>query len=148
MKYIKENHDKPSILAKIFGFFSVSFLINGGSVSIDLIVMENIFANMPIMKKFDLKGIPDRKFPRKNNSSNSVGLDRDWLEGHYKTLFKLHAHSKFIIQESVENDIQFLSDSNIMDYSLLVGIHQDTQELIIGIVDFIGPYNWYKKLEW
>lgn len=34
-----------------------------------------------------------------------------------------------------------------MDYSLLVGIHQESQELVVGIVDFIGPYNWYKKLE-
>ena len=110
--------------------------------------MENIFANVPISRKFDLKGIPDRKISKKDQGKESIGLDHDWLDGHYKTLFKLYTHAKHIIQESVENDVQFLSRSNVMDYSLLVGIHSDTQELIIGIVDYIGPYNWYKKIEW
>lgn len=150
LEYMKENRDKPSILAKIFGFFTViqKDSQSGHTLKMDLIVMENIFANLPISKKFDLKGIPDRKLPKKDQVPGSIGLDHDWVEGHYKTLFKLHGHSKHIIQESVENDIQFLSRSNVMDYSLLVGIHRDTQELIIGIVDFIGPYNWYKKIEW
>jgi hypothetical protein len=149
-EYLKENREKPSILAKIFGFFTITQknTVTGHVSKIDLIVMENIFANVPISKKFDLKGIPDRKFSKKEQLNDSIGLDHDWVDGHYKTLFKLHGHAKYIIQESVENDIQFLSRSNVMDYSLLVGIHKDTQELIIGIVDYIGPYNWYKKIEW
>ena len=150
LKYLKENRGRPSILAKIFGFFNITYKdsASGNIVQMDLIVMENIFANMPISKKFDLKGIPDRKLPKKDRTQDSIGLDHDWVEGHYKTLFKLHSHSKHIIQESIENDLQFLSSSNVMDYSLLVGIHTDTNELIIGIVDFIGHYSWYKKIEW
>ncbi|KAJ3336045.1 1-phosphatidylinositol-3-phosphate 5-kinase, partial [Kappamyces sp. JEL0680] len=34
-----------------------------------------------------------------------------------------------------------------MDYSLLVGIDTNSQELVIGIVDFIRTFTWDKKLE-
>jgi 1-phosphatidylinositol-3-phosphate 5-kinase len=34
-----------------------------------------------------------------------------------------------------------------MDYSLLVGIDQEKNELVVGIVDFIRTYTWDKKLE-
>ncbi|KAJ3294861.1 hypothetical protein HDU76_006913, partial [Blyttiomyces sp. JEL0837] len=54
---------------------------------------------------------------------------------------------KKIILESVRNDTMFLSRCNVMDYSLLVGVDDERMELIVGIVDFIGPYTWYKKLE-
>lgn len=34
-----------------------------------------------------------------------------------------------------------------MDYSLLVGIDEERQELVVGIVDFIRTFTWDKKLE-
>jgi hypothetical protein len=34
-----------------------------------------------------------------------------------------------------------------MDYSLLVGVDDEKKELVVGIVDFIGTYTWYKKIE-
>lgn len=34
-----------------------------------------------------------------------------------------------------------------MDYSLLVGIDNESNELVIGIVDFIRTFTWDKKLE-
>lgn len=34
-----------------------------------------------------------------------------------------------------------------MDYSLLVGIDEQRQELAIGIIDFIRQYTWDKQLE-
>lgn len=70
-----------------------------------------------------------------------------YTTGRYKQLLRLHAHSKKIILESVHNDTHFLASCNVMDYSLLVGVNDDRKELIVGIVDFIGPYTWYKTLE-
>jgi hypothetical protein len=69
-----------------------------------------------------------------------------------------------MMELAIENDTEFLSKCNIMDYSLLVGIDQDKYEMTVGIVgkvclsnksndfiksltDFIGAYTWYKKLE-
>ena len=59
----------------------------------------------------------------------------------------LREHSKKILRASVWNDTQFLSKMNVMDYSLVVGIDNDTNELIVGIVDFIRTFTWDKKLE-
>jgi 1-phosphatidylinositol-3-phosphate 5-kinase len=64
------------------------------------------------------------------------------------------------------NDSKFLSDINVMDYSLVVGVDNETHELVVGIVgrftplaeflhcsredvllDYIRTYTWDKKLE-
>ncbi|CCJ29102.1 unnamed protein product [Pneumocystis jirovecii] len=36
---------------------------------------------------------------------------------------------------------------NVMDYSMVVGIDDEKQELIVGIIDCIRTYTWDKKLE-
>lgn len=68
-----------------------------------------------------------------------------------------------LLRNTVHNDTLFLAKSNVMDYSLLVGIDQDRKQLVIGIVgnlshvtnwcvsmcllDYIRTYTWDKKLE-
>jgi 1-phosphatidylinositol-3-phosphate 5-kinase len=34
-----------------------------------------------------------------------------------------------------------------MDYSLLVGVDEERQELVLGIIDFIRQYTWDNHLE-
>jgi 1-phosphatidylinositol-3-phosphate 5-kinase len=34
-----------------------------------------------------------------------------------------------------------------MDYSLLVGIDEESKELVIGIIDYLRQYTWDKQLE-
>jgi 1-phosphatidylinositol-3-phosphate 5-kinase len=46
----------------------------------------------------------------------------------------IRAHSKDILRSSLHNDTLFLSGRNVMDYSLLVGIDEEREELIVGIV--------------
>ena len=36
---------------------------------------------------------------------------------------------------------------HVMDYSLLVGVDEERQELVLGIIDFIRQYTWDKHLE-
>ena len=55
--------------------------------------------------------------------------------------------SKRALRTSIWNDTLFLSQNNIMDYSLLVGISHDKHELVVGILDYLQPYSWDKKLE-
>lgn len=38
-------------------------------------------------------------------------------------------------------------DMDVMDYSMLVGIEEESQDLFVGIIDFIRPYTWDKQLE-
>ncbi|KAJ3195191.1 hypothetical protein HK101_000901 [Irineochytrium annulatum] len=192
-EYILNNDNKPSVLAKIFGFYTIKQrnLATGVTTELDVLVMEHLFANVKISRKFDLKGVPDRHSVPKRTASNSssgsillsngspisanshtsggnvnyvpgtptsastpivedfqqVFWDGDWVDGRYRSLLMLHGHSKKIILDSVLNDTKFLSSVNVMDYSLLVGVSDERKQLIVGIVDFIGPYTWYKRME-
>ncbi|KAJ3098074.1 1-phosphatidylinositol-3-phosphate 5-kinase [Phlyctochytrium planicorne] len=158
-EYINNSDKNPTVLAKIFGFYTIKQknLATGVTTELDVLVMDHLFANVKISRKFDLKGVPDRHSVSKRSSSNSssngsldeaeVGWDGDWVDGRYRSLLMLHGHSKKIIQDSILNDTLFLASANVMDYSLLVGVNDEKKELIVGIVDFIGPYTWYKKIE-
>jgi len=63
-----------------------------------------------------------------------VLLDENLIEAIYKSPLFVREHSKKYLLECVTNDSQFLSDLNVIDYSLLVGIDETTQELVVGIV--------------
>ncbi|KAJ3413856.1 hypothetical protein HDV05_007377 [Chytridiales sp. JEL 0842] len=158
-----QNADKnPTVLAKIFGFYTIKQKNAGtGAVrELDVLVMEHLFCNMRVSRKFDLKGVSDRYSDTQqkpshsgnnsnagNRSSDGVMWDGDWVDGRYRSLLMLHGHSKKIILDSIRNDTLFLSHANVMDYSLLVGVNDEKKELVVGIVDFIGSYTWYKRLE-
>ena len=40
----------------------------------------------------------------------------------FRATLMVHAQSKAIIEQALQNDAKFLAECNIMDYSLLVGI--------------------------
>ena len=46
---------------------------------------------------------------------------------------------------AITNDTQFLSSHLVMDYSLLVGMDENTKELVVGI---IGRLYGIYKVEW
>ena len=48
--------------------------------------------------------------------------------------FYLREHSKRILRGALYNDSKFLSDINVMDYSLVVGVDSTKNELVVGIV--------------
>lgn len=58
--------------------------------------------------------------------------------GQQRTLTLLHPHSKLVLQEAIKSDSEFLSKSNIMDYSLLLGIDAERKQIACGLVDTIG----------
>ncbi|KAI8052192.1 hypothetical protein BDF22DRAFT_744416 [Syncephalis plumigaleata] len=146
--YMDQSSQNPSVLAKIFGFYTVKYknVHTGKTMKMDLLVMEHLFYRQKITRKFDLKGIPERYVDLHKSSSETL-WDGDWVEGSYRSVLMTHAHSKTIIRESIRNDTRFLAESNVMDYSLLVGVDDQNKELVVGIVDFIGTYNWYKRIE-
>jgi 1-phosphatidylinositol-3-phosphate 5-kinase len=49
--------------------------------------------------------------------------------------------------KAIENDSKFLSSKFVMDYSLLCGIDQETNEISIGIIDYLRVFTWDKKVE-
>ncbi|KAF9573280.1 hypothetical protein EC968_008819 [Mortierella alpina] len=151
-EYMEKSHDAPTVLAKIFGFYTFK-IKNGESgqvLKIDVLVMEHLFFNQKITRTFDLKGIQDRHAGSKAAPAGATSTtlwDGDFLEGRFNDRLLIYSHSKKIIRESLVNDTEFLAASNIMDYSLLVGVDDERKELVVGIVDFIGAYTWSKRIE-
>jgi len=150
--HMESTASRASILAKLLGFFTVEVRnLEHGTViaKADLLVMENLFHGQKPTKTFDLKGIQGRKVKASSNSSASKTLfDSEWIEGQQRALTLVNPISKAIFQEAVRADCDFLARSNIMDYSLLLGVDEEGKQIHCGLVDTIGSYTFAKTLEY
>lgn len=45
------------------------------------------------------------------------------------------------------NDTLFLSIIDVVDYSILIGFDEDSNEIVVGIIDYLRQYDTIKKLE-
>lgn len=53
----------------------------------------------------------------------------------------IRSHSKAVLNKAIEQDTKFLADNSVMDYSLLVGLEPNSDELVLGIIGkFIESY--------
>jgi 1-phosphatidylinositol-3-phosphate 5-kinase len=52
-----------------------------------------------------------------------------------------------LIAQAIEVDTLFLANNLVMDYSLLVGVDDNRQQLVVGVIDYIRSFTWDKKLE-
>jgi 1-phosphatidylinositol-3-phosphate 5-kinase len=149
-EHIESTAKKPSVLAKVLGFFTVEVknFETGQSHKSDLIVMENLFANMSISKTFDLKGIQTRKVKPGKGKPGKTMFDGEWIEGQQRSPIYITAYSKPVLHEAVKHDVDFLAKSNIMDYSLLLGVDEEKHQIACGLVDTIGSYTFAKTLEY
>ncbi|KAF9960868.1 1-phosphatidylinositol-3-phosphate 5-kinase [Mortierella alpina] len=142
-------HKRPTVLAKIFGFYRVGYKHGalGRSMNMDVLVMENLFYERRNLQVYDLKGSRRNRFVQPSGRQNEVLLDENFIEFMSESPFYIREHAKLQLSESLANDSLFLQRFNIMDYSLLVAVSDKQQELLVGIVDFIRPFTWDKKLE-
>ncbi|PVF97022.1 hypothetical protein CPB86DRAFT_874463 [Serendipita vermifera] len=150
--YMDKTAKKPSVMAKLLGFYTVELKnLETGAVQskADLLVMENLFYQRTISQTFDLKGIEGRKVkPTGKGPQSKTLFDGEWLEGQKKALILLHPHSKTVLEEGISDDADFLASSNIMDYSLLLGVDSEQKHIACGLVDTIGSYTFAKTLEY
>ncbi|KAF8946973.1 1-phosphatidylinositol-3-phosphate 5-kinase [Haplosporangium gracile] len=150
-RYMKEAiyNKQPTVLAKIFGFYRVGYKHGalGRSMNMDVLIMENLFYDRKNLQIYDLKGSRRNRFVQPSGKENEVLLDENFIEYMSESPFFIREHAKMQLHQSLFNDSQFLQRFNIMDYSLLVAIADDKKELLVGIVDFIRPFTWDKKLE-
>ncbi|KAF8841931.1 hypothetical protein BDN67DRAFT_1068119 [Paxillus ammoniavirescens] len=146
--------NRPTLLAKVFGCYKLTFKKakeKGSSKAkvthMNLLVMENLFYNRRFSKIYDLKGSTRNRHVQSTGRENEVLLDENLVETAHLSPFYLKEHSKRILRGALYNDSKFLADINVMDYSLVVGVDNETHELVVGIVDYIRTYTWDKKLE-
>ncbi|KAF8140661.1 hypothetical protein EV363DRAFT_1427042 [Boletus edulis] len=146
--------NRPTLLAKVFGCYKLTFkkvkdkgTARAKVTHMNLLVMENLFYNRRFAKIYDLKGSTRNRHVQSTGRENEVLLDENLVETAHLTPFYLKEHSKRILRGALYNDSKFLSDINVMDYSLVVGVDNKTHELVVGMVDYIRTYTWDKKLE-
>ncbi|KZS91899.1 hypothetical protein SISNIDRAFT_550694 [Sistotremastrum niveocremeum HHB9708] len=144
---------RPTVLAKIFGCYKITFKKTGKSKSksksfkMNLLVMENLFYDRRFSKIYDLKGSTRNRHVQSTGSPNEVLLDENLVQTAHLEPFYLREHSKRILRGALWNDSKFLCGINVMDYSLVVGVDNENGELVVGIVDYIRTYTWDKRIE-
>ncbi|XP_035827768.1 1-phosphatidylinositol 3-phosphate 5-kinase [Aplysia californica] len=153
-QYIKNclADQQPTALAKILGVFRIGFRNSQTNHALrqDVLVMENLFYSRKITQKFDLKGSMRNRLVNtasKRAEEELVLLDENLLKSSVESPLYLRPHSKSVLKSAITSDSSFLSSNLVMDYSLLVGIDDDTHELVVGIIDYIRTFTWDKKLE-
>lgn len=143
-------HGLPTVLVKIFGFYQIQ-VQNGTSSSksytLDVLIMENLFYDRKTSRIFDLKGSMRNRHVEQTGKENEVLLDENMVEYIYESPLFVRENAKKVLRASLWNDTLFLAKMNVMDYSLVIGIDSDNQELVVGIIDCIRTFTWDKKLE-
>lgn len=150
-KYLKDSltSGSPTCLAKVLGIYQVALKhVKGGKeTKMDLMVMENLFFKRKISKVYDLKGSARSRYISDTTGANKVLLDMNLLETLRTKPMFLGSKAKRSLERAVWNDTSFLASVDVMDYSLLVGVDEESRELVLGIIDFMRQYTWDKHLE-
>ena len=118
-KYFAHVHAYPdTLLPKFFGLYSLRAM--GSPKKVRFVVMENLFHTKHVIhKRFDLKGSMLGRYT-KVGMSKPTTVFKD-LDLSHKWRVEEDKREKLIKQ--LEIDCAFLKQLNIMDYSLLVGVH-------------------------
>uniref|UniRef100_A0A8C8VRB2 1-phosphatidylinositol 3-phosphate 5-kinase n=1 Tax=Pelusios castaneus TaxID=367368 RepID=A0A8C8VRB2_9SAUR len=143
---------KPTALAKILGVYRIGYKNsqNNTEKKLDLLVMENLFYGRKMAQVFDLKGSLRNRNVKTDTGKEScdvVLLDENLLKMVRDNPLYIRSHCKAVLKASIHSDSHFLSSHLIIDYSLLVGRDDASNELVVGIIDYIRTFTWDKKLE-
>ncbi|XP_071943027.1 1-phosphatidylinositol 3-phosphate 5-kinase-like isoform X2 [Antedon mediterranea] len=152
-KYLTQAYEKnePTALAVILGVYRVGFRnsLTNDTLKQDLLIMENLFFDRKMSQIFDLKGSLRNRHVKISGveTGEIVLMDENLLKVMVDSPIYIRPHTKTVLSRAVNNDSTFLASHFIMDYSLLVGIDDSTNELVVGIIDYIRTFTWDKKLE-
>ncbi|XP_053569042.1 1-phosphatidylinositol 3-phosphate 5-kinase [Bombina bombina] len=143
---------RPTALAKILGVYRIGYKNsqNNTEKKLDLLVMENLFYGRKMAQVFDLKGSLRNRNVKTDTGKEScdvVLLDENLLKMVRDNPLYIRSHCKSVLRASIHSDSHFLSSHLIIDYSLLVGRDDTSDELVVGIIDYIRTFTWDKKLE-
>lgn len=142
-QYVVENPN--TLLSRFYGMHRVK--MHHLRKKMHFIIMANVFdTNLDIHARFDLKGAQvGRRTSRKDLDRYQVLKDVDLLESNVR--LELGAANRKAFLSQLESDVDFLKGMNIMDYSLLVGIHDTRQGAIQKTVyDTLKRLNPVKEL--
>ncbi|XP_043481408.1 phosphatidylinositol 4-phosphate 5-kinase type-1 alpha isoform X7 [Leptopilina heterotoma] len=119
--YMNLNQNPRTLLPKFFGLYCYRC----NSKNIRLVAMNNLLPSaVKLHQKYDLKGSTyKRKASRSERAKSSPTYkDLDFMEHHAEGIF-LEADTYSALVKTIQRDCRVLESFKIMDYSLLVGIH-------------------------
>jgi len=136
--------ENESIMTKIFGLYEVSI----NNITYYYMVMENLFYGLKSenLQIFDLKGSETNRFVKKVRNGQTL-LDTNYKIQRNNEPLALYDKDFKFFKKASENDSNFLSDHNLIDYSLLLIIDEKNMKIRLGIIDFLRIYTWDKQLE-
>ncbi|KAH6930488.1 hypothetical protein HPB50_014082 [Hyalomma asiaticum] len=133
--YMNLNHNPRTLLPKFYGLYCYQC----GGKSVRVVVMNNLLPSVvPMHQKFDLKGSTYKRKASKHERSKRFPTfkDLDFLEQHPEGIL-LEADTYNALIKTIQRDCQarpcsyyaahVLESFKIMDYSLLIGIHNIDQ---------------------
>ncbi|KAG9026376.1 Phosphatidylinositol-4-phosphate 5-kinase [Tulasnella sp. UAMH 9824] len=111
-----------SLLSRFYGLHRVKM---PHGKKIHFIVMNNLFPpHRDIHETYDLKGSTvGREYPEERAAANprAVLKDLNWI--HRGRTLELGPEKRALLTEQIRRDVELLKEINVMDYSLLIGIH-------------------------
>ncbi|OLP80555.1 putative phosphatidylinositol 4-phosphate 5-kinase MSS4 [Symbiodinium microadriaticum] len=160
--YQNHIHSTPtSLIVRFAGLYSVT--VAGGGLRY-FIIMKSVFdPAVEIHSHYDLKGSLHH---RKKKKDESTGKDEDWIQD--KMQLSPSERKRQEMLEAHEADVQFLQEHGVMDYSVLVGIHNvaqgqagplasstsagtpslcGTKIYFLGLIDFLINFGLRKQAE-
>lgn len=116
-----------TLISQFYGLHRLK--VHGGMKKIHFLVMNNLFPpHRDIHFKYDLKGSTWGRYAKvplpaegESDLSHITLKDVNWLERHESIKFGPQKRNTFLKQ--LEADVKLLKKINVMDYSLLLGIH-------------------------
>ncbi|KAL6427211.1 hypothetical protein ACFW04_008669 [Cataglyphis niger] len=119
--YMNLNQNPRTLLPKFFGLYCYRC----NSKNVRLVAMNNLLPSfVKLHQKYDLKGSTYKRKASKleRSKSSPTYKDLDFMEHHPEGIF-LEADTYGALVKTIQRDCRVLESFKIMDYSLLVGIH-------------------------
>lgn len=129
--FLNLNQHSKTLLPKFYGMYSY----HKGQSNVCFIIMNNLLpSNIKIHEKYDIKGstYSKRKAKEVSEDLDSVTLkDLDIMESHPNGFFLKHCVYQNL-KKSIARDCDVLESHNIMDFSVLLGVHFPDEALLVG----------------
>ncbi|XP_047541756.1 phosphatidylinositol 4-phosphate 5-kinase type-1 alpha isoform X9 [Vanessa atalanta] len=119
--YLNLDQNPRTLLPKFFGLYCYQC----NSKNVRLVAMNNLLPSyVKLHQKYDLKGSTYKRKASKTErqKSSPTYKDLDFMEHHTEGIF-LEADTYTALIKTMQRDCRVLESFKIMDYSLLVGIH-------------------------
>ncbi|KAF0696726.1 Aste57867_12528 [Aphanomyces stellatus] len=134
-KFVMENPN--TLVTRFYGMHRVK--MHHLKKQMHFVIMASVFSTpKEIHLRFDLKGSKvGRNATPHEKSKNGVLKDNDLVEEHIH--LSLGPEKRAMMLEQLRKDVAFLKRMKIMDYSLLIGIHDSHQEILSTIAPAPRP---------